>query len=367
MNDDLAERLLCNVMDWEIHEVTQERSFLQAMAAFKYDEYHQFTPGMKFIESFALWLYQFTDRREREIAYNFIKNRLIFISSLEMMHLVSIAYADCIKPLLIKRVAYERGCSHFNVSRIAKSEDFHVLKRQSLFLGLSDGARIGMFRRFSRELSHEQIWAMYDISGEKAKDMHKKLRKDLSKFTGKSAEPRVKAIFLLDDFSGSGTSYLRIENNTYKGKIHRVYHQLCGSDGVLKPIVSEDFMVYIILYVSTERAVHHIHSMMKNLFGNRCEHGVKAIQCIDSEYNIGKQDEDFVENVIEKYYDSRIEDEDTRRGGTKDLKFGFAQCGLPLVLHHNTPNNSIGLLWSYENEDYDLHGLFPRVTRHGVI
>jgi hypothetical protein len=32
------------------------------------------------------------------------------------------------------------------------------------------------------------------------------------------------------------------------------------------------------------------------------------------------------------------------------------------VMHHNTPNNSIALLWSYD--DTEARGLFPRVRRH---
>lgn len=365
MNDELAERLLVRVMEWEKHKVTQERPFLQAMAAFKYDEYQQFTPGMKFIESFALWLYQFRDRREREIAYDFIKNRLIFISNSEMMHLVSIAYSDCIKPILIKKVAHEMACSGFKISKIVESEDFQILRRQSLFLGLSDGARIDVFRRFSRELSHEQIWPIYDISSEKAKDMQEELRKDLSKFIDRNnlPEPKFKAIFLLDDFSGSGKSYLKIEDDSYKGKIYRVYQELFGENGALKPIVSEDLMIYVVLYTAADKAIEHIKEMMDNLFKRKGEYGVKAIQRIDDEYKIGKQDKDFVENLIEKYYDSQIEDRHTG----KDLELGFSRCALPLVLHHNTPNNSIALLWSYEDENFDLRGLFPRVKRHGVV
>ena len=56
MRDILAEKLLVRVMNWNEEEVSRERPFLQAMATFKYDEYQQFAPGMKFIESLAMWL-----------------------------------------------------------------------------------------------------------------------------------------------------------------------------------------------------------------------------------------------------------------------------------------------------------------------
>ena len=56
MRDALAERLLANVMQWTPADVAEQRPKLQALAAFKYDEYQQFSPGMRFVESLALWL-----------------------------------------------------------------------------------------------------------------------------------------------------------------------------------------------------------------------------------------------------------------------------------------------------------------------
>ncbi|MBN1330467.1 MAG: hypothetical protein JXA54_13415 [Candidatus Heimdallarchaeota archaeon] len=44
------------------------------------------------------------------------------------------------------------------------------------------------------------------------------------------------------------------------------------------------------------------------------------------------------------------------------MKFGFAGCLIPVILEHNTPNNSIFILWAYE--DLEFVGLFPRITRH---
>lgn len=51
MKDALAERLLAAVMNWKEEDVARERPDLQAMAAYKYDEYRQFSPGMRFVES----------------------------------------------------------------------------------------------------------------------------------------------------------------------------------------------------------------------------------------------------------------------------------------------------------------------------
>jgi hypothetical protein len=105
MREALAERLLAQVMQWTPEDVARERPLLQAMAAFKYDEYQQFAPGMRFVESLALWLNQFKNKMERETAYEFVKKRLIFFSNAEVSHFVSTAYPDHIRPLLIKRAA----------------------------------------------------------------------------------------------------------------------------------------------------------------------------------------------------------------------------------------------------------------------
>jgi len=60
MKDQLAEELLAKVMGWKSPQDFVEHGLpLQVIAAYKYDEYQQFSPGMRFIESLALWLGQF--------------------------------------------------------------------------------------------------------------------------------------------------------------------------------------------------------------------------------------------------------------------------------------------------------------------
>ena len=56
--------------------------------------------------------------------------------------------------------------------------------------------------------------------------------------------------------------------------------------------------------------------------------------------------------------------------GTKSYKvghgeqeyFGYGDGALPLVLSHNTPNNSILVLWQDDDDHYP--SLFPRINRH---
>ncbi len=70
--------------------------------------------------------------------------------------------------------------------------------------------------------------------------------------------------------------------------------------------------------------------------------------------------------LIQAYYDDSIEDEHMQKGGD-DARFGFGKCGLPLVLEHNTPNNSLALLWAETDGGCGKHPmrpLFRRRQRH---
>lgn len=54
---------------------------------------------------------------------------------------------------------------------------------------------------------------------------------------------------------------------------------------------------------------------------------------------------DFVA-LTQKYYDPVLRTSHTDVGGVEHLGLGYGGCALPLVLDHNTPNNSVALLWA---------------------
>lgn len=369
MREALAERLLAIVMNWTPEDVANERPLLQAMAALKYDEYQQFAPGIRFVESLALWLRQFKTDEERQTAYDFVKSRLVFFSAAEISHLVTIAYPDCIRPLLISRSAETTGIPKHFVGRIANSMEYKILQRQCLFLGLSDGARIDTFRRATNtNLSHEQIWQTYEMSPEKGGSMLSKLRKDLLLLVNpqNGAETsQFRMIFLLDDFSGSGRSCLRKGDGgkALEGKIAKFRDQLQSTDRLGKLVNTDDLYIGIVLYIATNHAVDHMKLLLKELFRPfpNISYDVMVVHPLKATVGLDPaRDAEFLA-LAESYYDSSVEDESTEKGGT-NMVCGFAGCSLPLVLSHNSPNNSRFLLWGYEN--LSIRGLFPRVPRH---
>jgi len=356
MRDALAERLLANVMGWAPEDVARERPILQALAALKYDEYQQFSPGMRFVESLALWLEQFTSMDERKAAYAFVLSRLVFLSHAEMAHFAAIAYPDVIRPLFIEQAAKDATLSPFRLSQVLGADAFKQLQGSSLFFGLSDGARIDLFRRSNKELSHEQIFTGYELSDEKVSE----IRKWLDEKRGhRDAAP---ALVLLDDFSASGTSCLTADGERAKGKVSKFVDRIQSSEAWKSVVSFPKTRLVIVLYVATEHALSNIHAGVEAL---KKAHGIEttmlAVQRIARDVSLKASDTDPMIDVIKKYYDASVEDEHTKKGNS-DLKFGFAAGGLPLVLHHNTPNNSIFLLW-VEGSD-TVRPLFPRVSRH---
>lgn len=354
MRDALAERLLANVMEWTPADIARERPILQALALLKYDEYQQFSPGMRFVESLALWLEQF-EPAERQHAYNFIRSRLIFLSEAEMAHFAAILYPDFLRPILLARAAEIDGNNAHQIARVAKSPTFTRLQSRTLFFGLSDGARIDQFRRSYRELSHEQIFPSYELPDERVPE----LRAWLSKQGNAGPAP---ALVLIDDFAGSGTSYVRVEDGKLKGKIPKFLRRIAGSEQWKSVVSFPETKLVIALYVATAQALHTIDSStatLKQEFG--ADVSIVPVQILDASVRITPSIADPFVALIEKYYDDSLQDEHTEKGGT-GLKYGFAACGLPLVLHHNTPNNSLLLLW-VEGSDR-LRPLFQRFSRH---
>jgi hypothetical protein len=367
MRDALAERLLATVMGWGADDVARERPALQAMAAYKYDEYQQFSPGMRFVESLGRWLSQFRAPEERAVAYRFVRERLVFCSAAEMDHLVSIAYADFIRPLLLREVAREQGMNEFHVGKIVGSGAFRIRQRQCLFLGLSDGARTDAFRRSnSPDISHEQVLQTYEISRGRVGNLLRKLEESLSPHFGgvvPADEKRFRTIVLLDDFSASGTSYLTGSKlQEWKGKIGEFHRSIIDPEDACSQLADlRQTRVLLVLYVATDQAREYLNAKMAEMWnpgGVTTE--LLVVNPLGEAICIRHGGTDEIEPLLDAYYDPDVEDEHTRKGGT-DVKHGYAGCGLPVVLSHNTPNNSLCLLWA---ESPKVRPLFPRVSRH---
>ena len=262
MNQDFILGRLSEIMGWDTDLSRQEFDWLRLMSRMKYDGYQDFLAGMRFIESLADWLQQFA-QQEREAAYRLVRDSLIYVSTAEMNHLVELFYPETVQWRLQNAVASRLGIPPYRVWAAEDSAKlYRKLLRQTLFVELSDGARIDVFRRANAgTISNEQVVTAPRINREKWDDLLDDLRAD-----DKTA--RFTSIFLIDDFIASGTTLLRKEGDKWKGKLARFLKEV---QEVLPTHFESGWTLNVHHYIGTHRAQRAVQERQKAALADHCE------------------------------------------------------------------------------------------------
>lgn len=366
MKQDFILGKLAEIMAWPAGTDREEFGWLRLMSRMKYDGYHDFLAGARFVESLADWLQQFTPE-ERAAAYDFVRKSLVYVSTAEMNHLVELFYPETVVWRLQAAVAAFGNIPKWQVWASEESRKlFDRIRRQTLFVELSDGARIDVFRRANAGLiSNEQAVTSPRLNKEKWDDLLKDLRKDLQ-----NPEARFAFVFLMDDFVGSGTTLLRKKDDgKWGGKLVRFWEDV---EDHLATHFHADWSLCVHHYIATARAVQAVQDRNQEI---QTEKGAgKWFSNVQFSFGTVLPGDlpltpathaRFVE-LTKKYYDPSIETEHTRVAGT-DAMLGFGECALPLVLEHNTPNNSVAILWADtvgKDGRHAMRPLFRRRQRH---
>ena len=356
MNQDLGLRVLGRIMQWDDDRARKEFNWLRLMARLKYDGYRDFQAGMRFIESLVTWLQQFEQPQERETAYAFVRDVLVYIGPGEMQRLVEQFYPRTVRDRLVRLVADECSLPPYEVlaSPEAKAAE-ERLRRQTVFMGLSDGAHIDAIRHAnSGLLGNEQFVQVTQIDTEKWRDLVYNLRKDLE-----DQDARFRLVYLIDDFTATGTSFLRFdeERKDWKGKLIRFRDSVESANAALVDdgLFEDDWELCIHHYVASWAAVDAIEKRLNEakeagIFPEgraqevRFSFGMVLPEDLPINTDSGHPD-DFIA-LTRKYYDPKLQTKHTDIGGVTHLGLGYGGCALPLVLEHNTPNNAVALLWA---------------------
>ena len=387
---------------------------LQFLADYKYNKYEMYHPGRLFLENLYLWLLQF-DPGERQAALDFVRSELIFVSRQEFQQLADVAYHDIIRRRQIALAASLGGFPLYKVRAILESDAFKRVARGSLFVGMSDGARIDFLRRHNLDISNEQVLPYYETSQEKVDDLLKELRRDLG-----DGKAKFRCLFLIDDFCGSGRTLLRevvscpfagpldrsaiptewlprFKFNEGNGELELYGSALSDAEasdlrgfsadegyaaaievlvqknqqrqtvlkGALPKVAGSKLAsalhsqatVFFCPLLATEHALDRLSPLLEKLPGQFASTQIapaavigRSVERTSAATPIGA--------LCDKYYTESLGDHHTG-----SVRFGFDDCGLPLVLHHNTPNNSLYLLWARKSPD--VTPLFVRFERHG--
>lgn len=381
MPGNVALDLVAEVMGWDGSDgdpTVGEFAWLKMMSSIKYDGYADFRAGVRFLENLAIWLRQFPTREDRLTAYDFFKRRLVYISPAELKCLIEIFVPEVVTPQLRREVAHQRGIRPYEVWATPESaKRFQEALRSTLFVGMSDGSRIDMLRRANAgRISPEQIVAALIIDDAKWKSLGKELEKSLG------AGRKFDRVYLIEDFTGSGTTFARKVGGEWKGKLHKFEERVKEAKSKLDPNdkfpLREGYDVHIHHYISSDQASIALREnvdAVKDEWKDRSFGNVYVSEGIRLPASLKLSDDQDAEmlRLCDTFFDSGLDRklaEHLKESGIDTVRFGYARCALPLILDHNTPNNTIPLLWAETNGDPEngvhmMEPLFRRRDRHG--
>lgn len=387
MNSNLASLLLSSVMSWDYVRLNSERPELEFMGSMKYDAYDRFMPGTRFMSSLVQWLNQF-DEEDRATVLNFVKKKLVFISSPQMNYLVDLLYDSKIRPILLRKATENAQTPSYMLCNKKVQKQFEIEKRSALVIGLSDGAHTDILRR-SAGFNNEQVLTNYYPDGKKLKDMLKDLRED-KKLEGVE-NVYFRNIFLIDDFTASGKSFVRYDEKAkkFKGKLSKIIDELYATN--IEPTEEEkkegkkeelhlsylldanqpEIHIDILFCMATQKAEDNIRKSLDDFLEKRgydkIKYHIHVVQKLDESLSRDITGDLDLMRVLEKpkYFHQNLKDDTAYKVGSVNRPYlGFDECALPVVLSHNTPNNSLPILWQDTDDERLFKGLFPRISRH---
>lgn len=244
------------------------------------------------------------------------------------------------------------------------------------------------------------------------------MKRDLRKALGDAVD-KFECLFLLDDFFGSGRTHLRevvnvpvarptngidipraligklsfdedkselqwnysglVQGETLQGleafgnsyqltaAVERIIQRCANRETLIKgsldrisaekilTIVRDDASVYLAPLLATQYAIDRLVPLIPRLKPPLNTLRIIPAAVIPNRMRIIPGSGAIAE-LCQEYYDAEIADEHTG-----EVTFGYDSCGLPLILHHNSPNNSLYFLWARKWGD----ALFARYERHG--
>ena len=377
MRFNLAKQFLTQLMKWDDIEATEHLKEIDLMSDIKYDSYDQFMPGVKFVGYFYIWLSQFEDIDDRKLMYEFVKKYIIYINSTQISHLIDLLYSTKIIPAIRQKVVEDfrnhgLTVNKYNYKRLDNAAEFKSHKRKTLFIGLSDGSHIDIIRRNSY-LDNDQVLTNYYPDDTKIKELAEELEK--SKDLVEGSEKKFESIALIDDFTASGSSFIRIKDDgTFAGKLPKFFEAIYGKEEFKKLLV-DGFDIHLYFLIATKSALDHINAMLEQYKKQHRDLNV-TLECVQMLYEDAKftshtgTEALAIQKIIsqKRYINepalTRAYKESYPAGNT-DYHLGYRQCALTIVLNHNTPNNSLPIIWQPKREAGDrLYPLFYRITRH---
>lgn len=368
MKENLAKKLVAELMNWTVEFATSEFAWLELMVSYKFDGYQQYGPGHRFYVHLLRWLSQFAPA-QRERAWLLLRHHVVYVSQDELNHLVSLT-GSSIEHKMRAAVARRLQMPVYRVLDDPKARrQFDEMRYRTLYVGASDGARIDVFRRYNEgAISNEQVVPMIEISAAKQAKLKEKLQQRLNA-VGSTAPATFEWVCLIDDFTASGTTSIRKSEAGWDGKVHRFMEEAVLTDNSL---TAADAHIQVHHYLASHTASQAVTKLLGEygLQHPNLQYIPTFSHVFPEDFVITAESQPEIAALLESRYDPSIETSHTGPG----IAMGYKSGGLPLVLDHNTPNNSLATLWARSVPDRDnyieanhMSPLFPRRSRHSDV
>lgn len=313
MLDDVHHAALRDVLGPTVEEagLAQSLSTLDVLAEAKFDAYERYPPLTGFWETLIEWLRQ-ADPGDRMGMLRWLSRNLLFVSR-DQVHSLLRVFADEWLVTRSMELARRHGC------------DVETELAGTAVCALSDGVPLGTVRRLVPRLTHRQFFS------------------DPALLNG--LVRTLRHLVLIDDFSGTGKS---LAHATTDGAPFGRVPDACRILRELEAAKPRGAVVSVVLLMASTAAVQHLNAMLPAL---GCSLHVMQVldSCPDAEMQSWSQ------RYLGLSPDPAVK---------THVNAGYRMGDLPVVLSHNTPNDSYALLWAAQDTgDRAWRPLFPRFDR----
>ncbi|WP_326615222.1 hypothetical protein OG949_40715 (plasmid) [Streptomyces scopuliridis] len=317
MLDDLRYAALRDLLGPTIEEAgtAEALSTLDVLAEAKFDSYERYPSLTGFWEELTGWLRQAAPG-DRSGMLRWLAENLLFVSRDQVHSLLRVFAGEWLVTRSME-LAVRHSC------------DLETELSGTAVCALSDGVPLGTTRRLIPNLTHRQFFS------------------DPALLDG--FESTLRHLVLIDDFSGTGKSLAHAPTDTEadEAPFGRVPDACRALRGLADP-ASRGAVVSVVLLMASAAAVRHLSAILPALgcslhvtqVLNPCPQ--TAMQSWSRRY-LGISPNPAVKTHV-----------------NADYRMG----DLPVVLSHNTPNDTFALLWEARNSgDRTWRPLFPRFDR----
>lgn len=333
---------------------------IQILSQFKFEPYQPLPYPIEkdFLERLSEWLGEFDEDKKKFLFY--LASKIIFYTREQIDDLILFIYDRKIKKILLDEII-EKSDDIEEFSYFEALEDLEEELNRTLFVALSDSAKLNDFMHFNNEIKRAKSMGV-ELSTLLYPSIQKGKLTDPNKI--KICENFEKEVLLCDELLIDKKRIVILENDCCSGTdFIEALNLIHNSNLKFESII---LAPYILSYLGKKRILDWI----KNHFiKNRSIHLVygslvpEEAKCFDHDNSYLKSD--WLDDSIDICYEIKqicIQIYDENYPPKPEYKFGYNQLKTLMVTYYNCPDTTLPIIW-FPNEN-KWKPLFLRASRH---